>query len=73
MTSKIVQTLSKLGNNALKKTQNLRAYKGKPQTTRKYLQITHFKNTGGDFPDGSVVKTPQFLYRGHGFDIWWGN
>ena len=50
-----------------------KAYKGKPQTTRKYLQVTHLQKTDGDFPGGSVVKTPQFLYRGHGFDFWWGN
>ena len=60
MTSQIVQTLSKLGTNALKKK---KAYKGRPQTTRKYLRITHLKKTDGDFPDGSVVKTP--LFTGH--------
>ena len=38
-----------------------KAYKGKPQTTRKYLQVTHLQKTDGDFPGGSVVKTPLSL------------
>ena len=45
MTSKGVQTLSKLGTNALWKKKTVKSYKGKPQTTRKYLQITYFKKT----------------------------
>ena len=30
-------------------------------------------NTGREFPDGPVVKTPCFHCRGHGFDSWSGN